>query len=43
MHRSLSRLFRVFGPAWITMLADMDASSIIGAAQLGSAFQYSFI
>jgi Mn2+/Fe2+ NRAMP family transporter len=25
------------------MLADMDASSIIGAAQLGSAFQYSFI
>ena len=43
MHRRLSRLFRIFGPAWITMLADMDASSIIGAAQLGSAFQYSFI
>ena len=43
MHSRILRIIRLFGPAWIVMLADMDASSIIGAAQLGAIFQYGFI
>lgn len=34
---------RLFGPAWLAMMANMDASSIIGAAQVGAIFKYSFI
>lgn len=34
---------RLFGPAWLAMMADMDASSIIGAAQVGAIFKYGFI
>ncbi|MCY0860509.1 MAG: divalent metal cation transporter [Sulfolobaceae archaeon] len=34
---------KFFGPAWITMIADMDAASIITAAQTGISFKYSLI
>ena len=33
----------MFGPAWLAMMADLDASSIIGAAQVGSTFGYGFV
>jgi len=34
---------KVFGPAWLVMMADMDASSIIGAAQTGAVYNYGFV
>ncbi len=33
----------MFGPAWLVMMADMDVSSYIGAAQTGATFGYGFI
>ncbi|MHB1439548.1 MAG: NRAMP family divalent metal transporter [Cuniculiplasma sp.] len=33
----------LFGPAWLVMMADMDASSYIGAAQTGATLGYSLI
>ncbi len=36
----LRRLLRVVGPAWIVMLADVDAPSIITAGKAGSEFAY---
>ncbi len=33
----------MFGPAWLVMMADMDASSYIGAAQTGATFGYGLI
>ncbi|MGC8671599.1 MAG: NRAMP family divalent metal transporter [Candidatus Micrarchaeia archaeon] len=39
----LERFFRIFGPAWLVMLADMDALSIIGAAQVGALFDYGLV
>ena len=35
--------FRQFGPAWLVMMADVDAGSIIGGAQTGATFGYSLI
>ncbi|EZQ10884.1 hypothetical protein CM19_03385 [Candidatus Acidianus copahuensis] len=32
-----------FGPAWLVMMADMDTSSVIGAAQTGALFKYGFV
>ncbi|MGC8629151.1 MAG: NRAMP family divalent metal transporter [Candidatus Micrarchaeia archaeon] len=37
------KLIKIFGPAWLVMIADMDASSIIGAAQTGAMFNYGFV
>jgi manganese transport protein len=34
---------RFFGPAWLVMMADMDASSTIGAAETGAVFKYGLI
>ena len=34
---------KIFGPAWLVMMADMDASSTIGAAETGATFKYGFI
>lgn len=44
----LSRLFRSdfarhFGPAWLVMMADMDAACVIEAAQTGAQFGYGLI
>lgn len=36
-------IFRFFGPAWLVMIADMDASSTIGAAETGAIFKYGLI
>ncbi|GGM78757.1 hypothetical protein GCM10007108_16190 [Thermogymnomonas acidicola] len=33
----------LFGPAWLAMIADMDASSYIGAASTGAAFGYGLV
>ncbi len=33
----------MFGPAWLVMMADMDASSTIGAAETGVVLKYSLI
>ncbi|BBJ29027.1 NRAMP family divalent metal transporter [Athalassotoga saccharophila] len=32
-----------FGPAWLTMMADMDAASTISAAEVGATFKYGLI
>ncbi|BCU68050.1 hypothetical protein HS7_14870 [Sulfolobales archaeon HS-7] len=34
---------KFFGPAWLVMIADMDASSTIGAAETGAAFGYKLV
>lgn len=34
---------KFFGPAWLVMIADMDASSTIGAAETGALFKYGLI
>jgi len=36
-------LRHVFGPAWLVMIADVDAASVITAMQSGAAFKYEFI
>ena len=36
-------IFRFFGPAWLVMIADMDASSTLGAAETGAIFKYGLI
>jgi manganese transport protein len=36
-------LWKVFGPAWLVMMADVDAASIITAMQTGASFKYQFI
>ncbi|WP_232060168.1 NRAMP family divalent metal transporter [Athalassotoga saccharophila] len=33
----------LFGPAWLTMMADMDAASTISAAEVGATFKYGLI
>lgn len=38
-----SDLRKVFGPAWLVMMADVDAASIITAMQTGATFKYEFI
>ncbi len=39
----LRSYLRFFGPAWLVMIADMDASSTIGAAETGAIFKYGLI
>jgi manganese transport protein len=39
----LGDLAKVFGPAWLVMMADVDAASIITAMQTGASFKYQFI
>lgn len=34
---------RHFGPAWLVMMADIDAACVIGGAQTGAIFGYGFI
>ena len=41
--RRLRHLLRVLGPAWIVMLADVDAASVVTAAQAGSSFGYAML
>ena len=43
MRITLSDLRKVFGPAWLVMMADVDAASVITAMQSGAAFKYQFI
>lgn len=38
-----SNFARVFGPAWLVMMADVDAACVIGGAQTGAVFGYGFI
>ncbi len=40
---NLSEIKKVFGPAWLVMMADVDAASIITAMQAGASFKYEFI
>ena len=43
-HASRMRnVLKFFGPAWLVMIADMDASSTIGAAETGALFKYGLI
>jgi len=39
----IRNFIKLFGPAWLVMMADMDASSTIGAAETGAIFKYGFI
>jgi len=39
----LHDLRKVFGPAWLVMMADVDAASIITAMQTGASFKYEFV
>ncbi len=43
LKESISDLRKVFGPAWLVMMADVDAASVITAMQSGAAFKYEFI
>lgn len=40
---NFSDIKKVFGPAWLVMMADVDAASIITAMQTGATFKYEFI
>ncbi len=39
----IRRFLRVIGPAWIVMLADVDAASVLTAAKAGSDFGYAML
>ncbi len=39
----LSELRKVFGPAWLVMMADVDAASVITAMQSGASYKYGLI
>jgi len=41
--RSISDVARAFGPAWLVMIADVDAASVITAAETGAIFHYGLI
>jgi len=41
--RSVSHVARAFGPAWLVMIADVDAASVITAAETGAIFHYGLI
>ncbi|MEM0194277.1 NRAMP family divalent metal transporter [Metallosphaera sp.] len=41
--RNLTNYLAMFGPAWLVMMADMDASSTIGAAETGAVLKYSLV
>jgi hypothetical protein len=40
---TLRGLLRVLGPAWIVMLADVDAPSVLTAAEAGTDFGYAVL
>lgn len=40
---SMRRFFRSFGPAWVVMIADVDAASILTAAADGALYGYSLV
>lgn len=39
----LSEMRAVFGPAWLVMMADVDAASVITAMQSGASFKYGLV
>ncbi|MEM0113944.1 MAG: divalent metal cation transporter, partial [Metallosphaera sp.] len=39
----MTNYLAMFGPAWLVMMADMDASSTIGAAETGAVLKYSLV
>ena len=39
----MAGLFRAFGPGWLVMIADVDAASIITAAETGALYHYGLI
>lgn len=39
----LSELRSVFGPAWLVMMADVDAASVITAMQSGASYKYGLV
>ncbi len=41
--RNIFYFLKFFGPAWLVMMADMDASSTIGAAETGATFKYGLV
>ncbi|MCL5668008.1 MAG: divalent metal cation transporter [Candidatus Thermoplasmatota archaeon] len=41
--QGVKRYLKFFGPAWLVMIADMDASSTLGAAETGALFRYGLI
>ncbi len=41
--RRAAHVLRVLGPAWIVMIADVDAASVITAAQAGTSFGYAML
>jgi manganese transport protein len=41
--RKLSDFLRAFGPGWLVMIADVDAASIITAAETGALYHYGLI
>ena len=40
---AIRRLARAIGPAWIVMLADVDAASVLTAAKAGTDFGYAIL
>ena len=40
---AIGRLLRALGPAWIVMLADVDAASVLTAAKAGTDFGYAML
>ena len=43
IQKSITRFASSFGPAWLVMIADVDAASIITAAETGAMFNYGLI
>lgn len=43
LHHRKSDFLHQFGPAWLVMMADVDAACIIGGAQTGAIFGYGLI
>ena len=41
--RNISDLARAFGPAWLVMIAGVDAASVVTAAETGAIFHYGLI
>jgi len=41
--RNFINFLKFFGPAWLVMMADMDASSTIGAVETGMSYGYKFV
>ncbi|BCU69141.1 NRAMP family divalent metal transporter [Stygiolobus caldivivus] len=41
--RNLINMIKFFGPAWLVMMADMDASSTIGAMETGITYGYKLV